>query len=367
MAFWDVKYEGNVEPDSDGWTLGGTDLSSASGGILTINTKGSITYTCNYYKSTTFDFSTGATVEFRAKMVSSYGDSPFGVDIGNSSNDCGFRIILKEDMIWDTWGGAKICDFDTTSAFHTYKIKILNTTATLYIDGINKGNIGHKTSGVNSRVTFGDLFTHSSVDIDIDYFYYVGSVDYTIPTVTTQAATNLKNIYCTGNGNITDNGGEVITERGFEYGLSEEAQFCERQVGDSLGIGAYSLTIGGLEPETTYYYRAYATNSEGTAYGDWVSFTTSASPSYGVYEESNSKPDSETGIYANSNKICFYVRKVGGGWGMKHGPYTRDQADIAITQILAAQGKGKYQIKFTSDVLIGLSVSIMTKLDIKAR
>jgi len=206
----------------------------------------------------------------------------------------------------------------------------------------------------------------------VDYFRITQSylvVTYTplAPTVTTQVATNIKGNYCTGNGNVTDDGGANIIERGFEFGKTQEAKQAVRETGTDLGTGVFDLLVSPLEPETIYYYRAYATNSAGDGYGDWVSFTTSASSSYGVYEESNSKPDSETGIYANSNKICFYVRKVGGGWGMKHGPYTRDQADIAITQILAAQGKGKYQIKFTSDVLTGLSVSIMTKLDIKAR
>jgi len=186
-------------------------------------------------------------------------------------------------------------------------------------------------------------------------------------TVTTQAVTEIKNIYATGNGNITDEGLSNITERGFEFGESEVADSSVKLTGSDLGTGAFAMTISPLKPETLQYCRAWAENIEGVMYGDWVSFTTTASPSYGLYEESNSKPDSETGIYANSNKICFYVRKVGGEWGMKYGPYIRDQADIAITQILATQGKGKYQIKFISDVLTGLSVSIMIKLDIKAR
>lgn len=185
------------------------------------------------------------------------------------------------------------------------------------------------------------------------------------PTVTTQSATDIKGNYCTGNGNTTNDGGDNIIERGFEYGIAEEAQFCVRQVGTDLGTGAYTLTIDGLQPETNYYYRAFATNSAGEGYGDWVPFTTTALASYGIYEESNSQPDSD-GIYANSNAICFYVRKVGGKWSIKHGPYTSDQADIEITKILT-EGKGKYQIKFTSDVLTGLSASIMCKLDIKAR
>lgn len=174
------------------------------------------------------------------------------------------------------------------------------------------------------------------------------------PTVTTQAATNTGNIYCTAHGTLTDGG--VATSWGFEYGESEVPTWIVEQTGN-IGEQAFQLGIPGLEPSTTYYYRAFCTNSFGTAYGDWVTFTTSATPSipsYGIHEESNAAT------------ICFYVRRAGGKWSIKHGPYTTDQTDIEIGKILT-EGKGKYQIKFTSNALTGLSVNIMTKLDIKAR
>lgn len=171
------------------------------------------------------------------------------------------------------------------------------------------------------------------------------------PTVTTQAATNIESVSVKGNGNLTDGG--VATEYGFEYGLTETPTWKISST-KNIGEGAFSLNINGLEPSTTYYYRAYATNSKGTAYGGWVSFTTKALPSYGMYEEDNVAT------------ICFYVRKVGGKWSIKHGPYTTDQADIEITKILT-EGKGKYQIKFESDVLTGISAGVMCKVDIKAR
>ena len=144
----------------------------------------------------------------------------------------------------------------------------------------------------------------------------------TTPTVTTQAAAGIKNVYITGNGNITNEGYANIIERGFEYGLAEEAQFSVKQTGTDLGGGAYTLTVDGLDPETTYYYRAYATNSEGVGYGSWVSFTTVASPDYGMYEQDNTAT------------LCFYVRRFGGKWSKKYGPYTTDKSDIVITDIL---------------------------------
>ncbi len=173
-------------------------------------------------------------------------------------------------------------------------------------------------------------------------------------TVTTQAMTGIKNIYATGNGNITDEGLSNVTERGFDFGEAEEAQFAVRQLSSDFGTGAYTMTVSPLKPETLHYCRAWGKNTEGEVYGDWVSFTTTASPSYGIYEEDNSPT------------ICFYVRKVGGKWSIKHGPYTKDQADIEITKLLI-EGAGKYQIKFEADVRCSVACTIMTKMDIKAR
>ena len=45
---------------------------------------------------------------------------------------------------------------------------------------------------------------------------------------------------------------------------------------NGTGTGVYSGTLQNLNPLTTYYFRAYATNSVGTSYGNEVSFTTSS-------------------------------------------------------------------------------------------
>ena len=172
------------------------------------------------------------------------------------------------------------------------------------------------------------------------------------PSVTTQAASNVGKSYCTANGTLTDGG--VATEHGFEYGLTETPTW-KVSSNTYIGEGAFLLNITGLIPTTTYYYRAYATNSHGTAVGGWVSFTTGTLSTYGMYEEDN------------TSTICFYISEDDGmTWGQKHGPYTTDQADIEITKLLV-RGSGKKKIKFESDVLTGISASVMVKLDLKAR
>lgn len=184
------------------------------------------------------------------------------------------------------------------------------------------------------------------------------TVVYTVPTGTPAVGnasfSGTKDIFTTATANVTDDGGGY-EERGFEYGLAAEPTWAVREVGVFTGTGNFSLTISGLQPSTTYYGRAYLTNVYGTVYSDeWVEFTTGASPAYGMYEEDNTAT------------ICFYVRTVGGKWSKKYGPYTTDQSDIAIADVLT-EGKGKYQIKFEADVLTGISAGVMVKLDVKAR
>jgi len=97
-----------------------------------------------------------------------------------------------------------------------------------------------------------------------------------IPTVTTTSPPSEKDHNsATVGGNVTEDNGLNITERGFEYKEGSEGEILTvSEEDEDFGEGAFSLEITGLEPNTEYYYRAYAVNSEGTGYGDWESFTT---------------------------------------------------------------------------------------------
>lgn len=100
------------------------------------------------------------------------------------------------------------------------------------------------------------------------------------PTVTTQECTSVETTSATGNGNITDTGGENCTRRGFCYleGNSGDPDTDDSTAYDdgSFGTGAYTKSITGLTAATDYRVRAYAVNSEGTSYGDTVDLTTDA-------------------------------------------------------------------------------------------
>ncbi len=177
-----------------------------------------------------------------------------------------------------------------------------------------------------------------------------------VPILSIDGVENKKDNAITAIGTLVNIGDSAVTELGFEYSKSENAVWSVRKIG-SFSIGEFKLGISGLLPNATYYVRSFGTNTSGEGYSSsWFSFTTeNYAISAGLQEEDETSPT-----------ICFYVRKIGGKWSIKHGPYTTDQADIKITDILT-EGTGKYQIKFESDVLTGLSASIMCKLDVKVR
>ena len=81
-------------------------------------------------------------------------------------------------------------------------------------------------------------------------------------------------------GEITDDGGATISERGICWNDTEyptTSDFCKI---DGAGIGSFNSNISNLHSNTTYYVRAYATNSVGTFYGNNKQFTTESHSSF---------------------------------------------------------------------------------------
>ena len=100
------------------------------------------------------------------------------------------------------------------------------------------------------------------------------------PTASTTAASDITSTTATLNGNITSDGGVTITARGFVYATSNADLTIENTAADTVIVsgttGVFNSAITSLTAGTKYYYKAYATNSLGTTYGDVQSFTTLA-------------------------------------------------------------------------------------------
>jgi hypothetical protein len=101
-----------------------------------------------------------------------------------------------------------------------------------------------------------------------------GGTSMVIPTVTTASVTAVTSNSATTGGDVTQDGGTPVTARGVAYGTSATPTTSGTITTDGTGTGVFTSTLTGLMPSTTYYVRAYATNSVGTAYGNEVTFTT---------------------------------------------------------------------------------------------
>ena len=120
-------------------------------------------------------------------------------------------------------------------------------------------------------------------------------VNYILPSnlvVTTGTATDITTDSATCHGNVVSTGGYVVTRRGIQYGLTQTPTWDSYETGN-FDVGSYSRTLVSLEDNTTYWYRAYAVNSKGTAYGEWLSFVTYEE---GVSTECEDFPESGSGI-----------------------------------------------------------------------
>ncbi|QMU64069.1 MAG: T9SS type A sorting domain-containing protein [Flavobacteriaceae bacterium] len=119
-------------------------------------------------------------------------------------------------------------------------------------------------------------------EIAIDNLRVEGNATTSTPTVASTAASNIYGTSAVLGGNVTADGGASVTTRGVVYAVT--ATNANPVIGgtgvttdtNGSGTGTFSETISGLSLNTQYSFRAYATNSQGTSYGNALIFTTDA-------------------------------------------------------------------------------------------
>jgi uncharacterized protein (TIGR02145 family) len=100
-----------------------------------------------------------------------------------------------------------------------------------------------------------------------------------VPVVVTNEIINITGTTATSGGNITDEGTGTVISRGICWSSGINPSIADSKTSDGAGAGSFSSNLNGLNGASTYFVRAYATNSAGTGYGMVMSFTTlGASP-----------------------------------------------------------------------------------------
>jgi uncharacterized protein (TIGR02145 family) len=94
-----------------------------------------------------------------------------------------------------------------------------------------------------------------------------------LATLNTLIPSNITSASAVSGGNITNDGGSAITQRGVVWSTIPSPTMANNSTSDGSGAGSFTSNLTGLTPNTTYYVYAYAVNSAGTAYGDLVFFT----------------------------------------------------------------------------------------------
>jgi hypothetical protein len=155
-----------------------------------------------------------------------------------------------------------------------------------------------------------------------------------VPTISTNSVSAITPTSATTGGFIANDGGALVSQRGVAYGTSPNPTISGTFTQNGTGPGNFASALSGLSPNTTYYVRAYATNSAGTAYGNELSFQTQvpAVPSLTTADVLNvtNATASTGGTITNDGGSAITARGV--VWGTTSNPTTADN--------LSADGTG---------------------------
>jgi len=132
----------------------------------------------------------------------------------------------------------------------------------------------------------------------------IDSITYTITnpgnlaTISTMPIGNITSTSANSGGDIISNGGTPITQRGIVWSTSPSPTTANNSTSNGSGTGSFTSNLNNLTTSTTYYVRAYATNSAGTAYGNELSFTTDGGSIFNPDLTYGSITDQDGNIYA---------------------------------------------------------------------
>lgn len=186
------------------------------------------------------------------------------------------------------WADANAyCNNLTLHGYSDWKLPTKEELLQMYNDrnsigGFVDGRYWSSTSS-GSNTHYLVSFSYGSVSEGTDsHYYYVrpirqetgGGTTPVAPTVTTSSPSGVTSSSATCGGNVTSDGGTTVTLRGVCYGTSPNPTTSSQTVSGGSGTGSFICNLSGLSSNTTYYVRAYAINSAGTAYGSQQSFTT---------------------------------------------------------------------------------------------
>ncbi len=199
-----------------------------------------------------------------------------------------------------------------------------------------------------------------------------------LPALITLAVSDITTISAILGGFIPDDGGAVVIARGVCWGTATNPTISGYKTNDGTGTGPFTSSLKGLNQNTLYYARAYATNSEGTAYGNEVQFTTSQAAAATVVTKDNynisyyyavvgGQVTDDGGVPVNEKGICWATREnptIINNEKVIYGEYITDPYQVYWCWIYPLEPKSVYHTRAyainSADTSYGDDVSITT-------
>jgi hypothetical protein len=205
----------------------------------------------SYGGETSFTTQTTATISATTTPTSLTSTSAVG---GGTISSTGGASILTSGLVWDVNSNPTIA---------------LSTKTT---DGALTGTFTSSITGLTEGTTY-HVRAYATNSVGTSYGPDITFTTFTTPIVSaTATVTSITGTTATSGGTITSDGGATVTSRGLVWGTSSGSATFSVTTG--TGTGTFTSSLTGLSIGTTYYIKAFATNSVGTIYGPEVSFAT---------------------------------------------------------------------------------------------
>lgn len=176
-------------------------------------------------------------------------------------------------------GGARISDVGVVFAKHNEPIVDDESSST-----IRHGRVENWTSNLAvfkllepSTTYYVRAWAENECGIGYGELYSFTTLDVELPTVTTDSINSIEALQATCYYSVVTDGGGTLSKRGVCWDSEPDVNLEKETVKkiEAYGyIGSYAAVMTGLEAGVTYYVRAYASNENGFAYGEELSFTT---------------------------------------------------------------------------------------------
>ena len=169
----------------------------------------------------------------------------------NVSDDGGSPVIAR-GVVWSTSPNPTI-------------------TSSKVIEGNGKGSFSTTLPNLAPNTTY-YIRAFATNDVGTGYGSEIKVTTFTgtaVPTVTTIPISDITSTTAKSGGIVTGDCGSVVTTRGVVWSTSPNPTISlTTKTSNGSGIGSFTPILINLVPKTTYYVRAYATNSAGIGYGN---------------------------------------------------------------------------------------------------